>query len=159
MFDIILTTSKSENIIIVPDINSEKIMKRFIILFVLLAAVLLTSCEESDPVVGNSGVTVINNLAFVVDTTFVDSSGPRMVARGSVTNNGSTTVNSPWFIEAQFYTSNTSNTKLGGNNTRIGVPLSRGQSTYWTIYFTSNNVDVRNYPNFGVKDIRGFYDK
>jgi hypothetical protein len=133
-------------------------MKRLYIPLALLLALPITSCEETDPVVGSTGVTQISSLSFTVDTTYLDSSTPRLVAKGSVTNNGSSTVTSPWYIEAQFYTTKTSNTKLGGNNTRIGVPLSRGQSTVWTINFSSGNVDVRDYPDFGVKDIRGFYD-
>jgi hypothetical protein len=39
----------------------------------------------------------------------------------------------------------------------IGVPLSSGQSTFWTIYYSSSSVDVRSYPSFGVNDLRGIY--
>jgi hypothetical protein len=132
-------------------------MKKLLFFLCFTCSILLISCEESDPIVGESGKSVITNLAYTVDTTYVDNASSRLVARGTVRNNGTSQVTSPWYIEAQFYASPTSSTKLGGNNTRIGVPLSRGESTFWTIYFTSNNVDVRNYPNFGVKEIRAFY--
>jgi hypothetical protein len=125
--------------------------------FCCFCSLFLISCDDSDPVVGEPGKAVIENLAYTVDTTYVDNASSRLVARGSVKNNGSSQVTSPWYIEAQFYASATSSTKLGGNNTRIGVPLNRGESTFWTIYFSSNNVDVRSYPNFGVKEIRAFY--
>lgn len=136
--------------------NWEEIMKSFV-LVLLLILFSLTSCEVTDPVVDSPEDTYIPNLSFTVDTTYLDSGASRLVASGIVKNTGSTKVISPWYIEAQFYTSRTSSTKLGGNYTQIGVPLSSGQSTYWTIYFSSSNVDVRSYPNFGVKDLRGIY--
>jgi hypothetical protein len=132
-------------------------MRSFILVILLLLLGLLYSCETTDTVVDNPQDTLIQNLGFTVDTTYLDAGGNRLVASGSVRNNGSTKVTSPWYVEAQFYTTKSSSTKLGGNYTQIGVPLSSGQSTFWTIYFSSSNVDVRSYPNFGVKDLRGIY--
>lgn len=118
---------------------------------------LLLACDEVEPVVDDPHDTVIPNLSFTVDTTYLDSSSNRLVATGTVKNTGSTKVVSPWYVEAQFYTTKSGNTKLGGNYTQIGVPLSSGQSAFWTIYYSSSNVDVRNYPDFGVRDLRGIY--
>jgi len=123
----------------------------FIILFVF------ASCQQTDTTVGSSSDTQINSLTFTVDTTYVDSAGKRLVARGMVKNNGNTTVTSPWYVEGQFYTGDFYTTKLGGNSTEIGVPLSAGQQTFWTIYFSSTNVDVMQYPDFRVNDLRGIY--
>jgi hypothetical protein len=132
-------------------------MKSFMFVSLLVFMWSLTSCETTDPVVDSPTDTLIQNLSFTVDTTFLDSGNNRLVAKGTTRNNGSSKVTSPWYMEAQFYTTKTSNLKLGGGNTQIGVPLSSGQSTLWTIYFTSSNVDVLSYPNFGVKDLRGIY--
>ena len=124
------------------------------ILFVLLV---FNACDEGETTVGTPNVTVIPNLTFVVDTTYLDGPNSRLVAKGTVKNNGTSQVTSPWIVECQFYTNSSRTTKLGGNNTQIGVPLSNGQSTFWTIYYSSSNVDVRNYPNFAVGDLRGIY--
>jgi hypothetical protein len=47
--------------------------------------------------------------------------------------------------------------KLGGNYTQIGVPLTKNESTFWTITYYSSNVNVNNYPNFAVGNLRGIY--
>jgi hypothetical protein len=123
----------------------------------ILISVLIISCEESEPVVGSTQDTAISNLSFTVDTTYLEVSTSQLIARGTVKNNGNSSVSSPWYVEAQFYTDATLRTKLGGSYTQIGVPLSRGQSTFWTINYSSSNVDVKNYPNFAVGDLRGIY--
>jgi hypothetical protein len=113
-------------------------------------------CESvGESTVGSPSDTEITRMAFFVDTTYI--SGSTLYARGRVQNNGSNGVNPPWYVEAQFYTDANYTTKLGGNNTSISVPLSPGQSTFWTISFSSSNVDVRNYPGFTVKDLRAIY--
>ena len=124
---------------------------------IILISFYIVSCEESEPVVGSNQDTAIPNLSFTVDTTYLEVSTSRLYAQGTVKNNGSSSVTSPWYVEAQFYTDATFRTKLGGSYTQIGVPLSRGQSTFWTIYYSSSNVDVKNYPNFAVGDLRGIY--
>jgi hypothetical protein len=96
-------------------------------------------------------------MTFQVDTTYV--SGSSLVAKGRVTNSGYSAVSPPWYVEAQFYTDASYSTKLGGNYTSISVPLSPGQATFWTISFSSQNVDVRSYPGFKVKDLRAIYKK
>jgi hypothetical protein len=132
-------------------------MKSFILVLVIILTCLLLACDPVEPIVEDPQDTAIPNLSFTVDTTYLDSSAGRLVASGTVKNNGSTKVTSPWYVEAQFYATKTSPTKLGGNYTQIGVPLSQGQSTFWTIYYSSSNVDVRNYPDFGIRDLRGIY--
>jgi hypothetical protein len=133
-------------------------MKVLIIVFATMITLVISSCEiGTDTVVDSPQDTYISNLSFTVGNTYLDSGSSRLVASGTVKNNGSTKVTSPWYVEGQFYTTKTSYVKLGGSNTQIGVPLSSGQSTLWTLYFSSSNVDVRNYPNFGIKDLRGIY--
>ena len=126
-------------------------MKQLIIFAAIGLSLFFISCTEgSDPVVGSTGDTTIPNLSFTIDTTY-------LVAKGSVKNNGSAQVTSPWYVECQFYTSPSKTTKLGGNYMQIGVPLSNGQSTLWTINYSSTNVNVNDYPNFAVGDLRGIY--
>ena len=113
------------------------------------------NCETGtvgESTVGSPSDTEIGRMAFFVDTTYV--SGSSLYAKGRVQNTGSNNVAPPWYVEAQFYTDATYSTKLGGNSTSISVPLSPGQATFWTISFSSSNVDVRKYPGFTVKDLR-----
>jgi len=130
---------------------------KHILYLAIFISITIISCEESDPVVGSTQDTSIPNLSFVVDTTYLDAANSRLVAKGSVKNSGNSQVTSPWYVECQFYTNSSRTTKLGGNYTQIGVPLSKGQSAFWTINYSSSNVDVNNYPNFAVGDLRGIY--
>lgn len=83
------------------------------------------SCQKTDSTVGSSSDKQINSLSFTIDTAYVDGANSQLVAKGKVKNNGSITVTSPWYVEAQFYTDDTYSTKLGGNYTQIGVPISK----------------------------------
>lgn len=132
-------------------------MKKLFFGFIFFLIIILTSCEESEPVVGSNESSTIQNLSIVVDTTYLDASNSRLIAKGSVKNNGNSEVTSPWHVECQFYTNSTRTIKLGGNYTQIGVPLSKNQSTFWTISYTSTNVNVNDYPDFAVGDLRGIY--
>ncbi len=134
-------------------------MKFIKYLFLFIFSTVIISCDQTttEPVVGSTQDTQISNLSFKIDTTYLEASASRLVAKGSVTNNGNAEVNSPWYVEGQFYTDATYKTKLGGNSTQIGVPLSRGQSSFWTIYYTSSNVNVNNYPDCRIGDLRGIY--
>jgi hypothetical protein len=129
--------------------------------FIGVVLLVLTGCETptgESTVVGSSGDQVISGLAFFLDTTYVDGSGQgTLIAKGTVRNNGSYNVSSPWYLEGQFYTDATLRTKLGGNYVQVGVPLSPGQQTLWTLTFTSSNTDVRQFPGFRVGDMRGIY--
>lgn len=132
-------------------------MRTILLGIFLWVALLLVSCEVGETTVGSQQDTPIPNLSFAVDTTYLDAQNSKLVARGTVQNNGSSKVNSPWYVECQFYTNSSKTTKLGGNYTQLGVPLSTGQSTFWTISYSSQNVNVSNYPNFDVGDLRGIY--
>ncbi len=132
-------------------------MRIILLSTVLLVSLLLISCDPGETTVGSNQDTPIPSLSFAVDTTYLDAPNNKLVAKGTVKNNGSSKVNSPWYVECQFYTNSNKTTKLGGNYTQIGVPLSNGQSTFWTISYSSQNVNVINYPNFSVGDLRGIY--
>lgn len=128
------------------------------LILVVLAGLVFASCD-ADPgstVVGSGSDTQINGVTFFVDTTYLDAAGSgQLVARGRVKT--SVNISAPWYVEGQFYSDTTWSIKLGGNNTRIDVPLSPSQSTFWTIYFYTSAVDVRQFPNFGIHDLRAIY--
>ncbi len=136
-----------------------KTLKYF--LFVIFLSLLVCcgdlSTNSGGTVVGSTQSSNIPNLTFSVDTAYLESSKSRLVAKGYVTNNGNSKVTSPWYVEGQFYTDETYKIKIGGNYTQIGVPLSKGQSTLWTIYYSSTNFNVNDYPDCKIGDLRGIY--
>lgn len=117
-----------------------------------------SSCENgNNTVVGSTqGNTDINNVSFTV--TQLEVSSTSLKASGTVKNTGTSTISSPWYLEAQFYSDSTLTLKLGGNNTRIGVPLESGLQTIWTITFSDPNIAEGDYPNFRVSNFRAFYN-
>ena len=132
-------------------------MKKLILTLAIFFSLIVVSCEDSEPIVGSTNDTSIPNLVFAVDTTYLDSANSRLVAKGTVKNNGNSQVTSPGYVECQFYTNSSKTTKLGGNYTQIGVPLAKSESTFWTITYSSSNVNVNDYPNFAVGNLRGIY--
>jgi hypothetical protein len=130
------------------------------IILAVVFALSLAACDMPtgyQTTVGQSQDTAIPNVAFTVDTTYISSNPVAMVARGRASNTGTSTISTGWYVEAQFYTDASKRTSLGGNNTKIGVPLPPGQEAVWTIKFASSNVDVRQYPDFAVGDLRAIY--
>lgn len=124
----------------------------------LLFSFVYFGCQQStESTVGSSQDTQIPNTTVTVDTTYIAST--LLYARGKVTNNGTSSITPPWYVECQFYTDSTYTLKLGGNYTTISVPLDPGQGTFWTVSFSSSNVTVQQYPKFKVKDQRAIYKK
>lgn len=138
-------------------INQGNKMKKISTILFVLISLLFTYCDESEPVVGSKDDTSIPNLSFAVDTTYLNAANNQLVAKGTVINAGNSKVTSPWYVECQFYTNSSKTTKLGGNYTQIGVPLAKNESTFWTITYSSSNVNVNDYPNFAVGNLRGIY--
>ena len=131
-------------------------MKLKNILFILLVFITFTFCDsESDSIVGSIEDVEINNVSFVIDSTYEEAS--KLYATGTVTNLGTENILAPWYVEAQFYTNSSYSTKLGGNYTEIKVPLEPYIETFWTITFSSSTIDVNLYPNFRVSDLRAIY--
>ena len=143
--------------------TGEEVMKTqktlwFVLSVSLFLAFLYTSCQVStDSTVGSSQDTQIANTAVTVDSTYI--AGGLMYATGRVTNNGTSTISSPWYVECQFYTDSTYSYKLGGNYKEMTFPLDPGQGTFWTVSFSSSNVNVQQYPRFKVRDQRAIYKK
>ena len=131
-------------------------MKLKNILIILPICITFTFCDsQSDSIVGSIEDVEINNVSFIVDSTYEEAS--KLYAKGRATNLGTKNIQSPWYVEAQFYTNSSYSTKLGGNYTEIKVPLEPYQSTFWTVTFSSSTIDVNLYPDFRVSDLRAVY--
>lgn len=127
--------------------------------FAVFLSVILSSCDDeggSSTIVGSTqGNTDIYNVSFTVTELEVSSS--MLKASGTVKNTGNNTITSPWYVEAQFYKDSTLLLKLGGNRTRIGVPLEPGIQTIWSITFSDPDIAEGDYPNFRVSNLRAYY--
>ncbi len=132
-------------------------MKLHFVLLIASLSFFAFMCEKSDPVVGSNKDVEISGLVFTLDRSNI--SGATMYANGTVRNNGSGQVNSPWLVEGQFYTDSTYTMKLGGSNVQINVPLESGQGTIWSLSFYSNQGNIPTYPKFKVGNLRGIYEK
>ena len=111
--------------------------------------------EPVAPDVQPPGTTVISNVEFAISQQ--DTSEGELVATGTVRNKGTVPITVPWFVGADFYGDSTKTIRLGGSFTEILTPLESNQSTFWTIRFSSPNVDVYDFPEFYVSNIKAYY--
>ena len=124
-----------------------------------ICSTILVSCEVTthDGPVGPPAGNGIDNVSFVVDTTYLLASPAMLVAKGVVKNTGTGNINSPCYVDCYFYTDSTTSVTLGSNDEKSGVPLSPGQSAFWMITLSSPNVDARRFPNFAVSNFGALY--
>lgn len=131
--------------------GSNNMKKRLFLSITIFLAALMLYCETG--IVGSQNDTEIQGVVFTVDTTFISNS--RLIARGLVKNaTRRTTIDPPWFVEGQFYTNAAKTTKLGGDNFQINIPLSLNQETFWELSFSSSIVNVQDFPDFVISDLR-----
>ena len=126
-------------------------------LTVVAVALCAASCgpEPVEPVVEPEGTTAISDVQFVV--TFQDTANGSLVASGTVLNTGTVPIGVPWYVAADFYVDAAFTIRLGTGSTEILTPIEPNQSTFWTIEFSSPNVDVYDYPTFYVTNIKAYY--
>lgn len=132
-------------------------MQKYFFVFIL-SSFILTSCEPvADSTVGSSKDTQISGIIFQIDTVYLDNWRPEIIAKGRAKNSSTYNVSVPWYVEGQFYSDSSFTLKLGGANTKIEVPLSPNQETFWMINFTTENVDLRLYPKATISNVRAIY--
>lgn len=128
----------------------------------LLCLFFILGCNPNagnESITGSSSDTEIKNLSITVDTLYIQGSPAALVVSGAVKNLGTTATTPPWYIEAEFYTDSTYSVKLGGNNTQITSSIKPGESTFWTVRYSSSNTNILEFPNFRVSNIRGIYKR
>ena len=120
-----------------------------------------SSCENGDgnnTIVGTTqGNTNINNVSFTITELEVFSNSLKV--SGTVKNTGSADITPPWYIEGQFYADSTLTLKLGGDNSRINIPLEPGVKTLWSLTFSDPNIAEGDYPHFRVSNMRAYYNE
>jgi hypothetical protein len=117
----------------------------------LILIILLISCDNT---IGSDNVVEINNLEFTIDEQEV--TGSILKVKGNVKNLGSSQIASPWYIEGMFYSNEDFTTILGGASQRINFPLESGVSYGWVLSFSSSEINISDYPNFGFRNLRGY---
>ena len=128
-------------------------MKYFFVPF-LVSIFILFSCDETN-LTGSENVSEIENVTFTNISTSISSN--TLVASGTITNNNqSLSISPPWYIECQYYYTNTSGSKflIGGDNTLINNALPAGVSLVWTLEYQVDNPD--SYSNFTIDDLRAY---
>ena len=128
-------------------------MKKFYITkFVLIT--FFFSCEDNE-ITGSENVSEIENVTFSQVVTTISNNA--LVASGVIINNNqSLSISPPWYIECQYYYSNSmGNTFLiGGENITINNALPPGISLEWTLEHTVENAE--NYMNFTIDQLRAY---
>ena len=138
--------------------NKERlIMKKLVVFLGLIFSVMVFiagSCEESNAIGSEDDIAIAGTI-FHLDTTYTYID--QLIAEGTVENNGSQTITPTWYIEGQFYADSSFVVKLGGANLSFNYPLETGVTTHWRLEFTSDVIDVTEYPNFAVSNLRALY--
>lgn len=126
-------------------------------LAVIAVALLASACgpEPVEPVVQPPGTTVISDVVFAI--TQQDTANGALVATGTVQNTGTVPIGVPWYVAADFYGDAGYTIRLGGSYTEILTPIEANQSTFWTIRFSSSNVNVYDFPVFYVSNLKAYY--
>ncbi|GAB5408655.1 MAG: hypothetical protein BalsKO_10200 [Balneolaceae bacterium] len=126
-------------------------MKNLFLSLFLVASFILINCE-SEPVTGSEEVLEIENVQFVVDSTY--TFGNDFKAEGTITNIGNSSITPIWYLEASFFRDQNQTFKMGGDNTSYSFSLGSGQSTGWQITFRNNQYPASENPDFSVGEIR-----
>ncbi len=123
----------------------------------LAVALVVVACgpKPVEPEIIPPGTTVISGVEFAI--TQQDTANGALVATGTVKNTGTVPIAVPWYVGADFYGDGGYTVRLGGSYTEILTPLEANQSTFWTIRFTSPNVDVYQFPVFFVSNLKAYY--
>ena len=119
-----------------------------------LSLFLATGCYD---IIGSNDVFELDNVTLTV--TEMEVSNYRFKVSGTIVNNGDSTIEAPWYIEAMFYSDSTFTETFGGDNDRMNFPLEPGVTSYWTLTHSSDAVVEANYPNFAIKDLRAYINK
>lgn len=115
---------------------------------------LLFSCDETN-LTGSENVSEIENVTFSDLSTSISNN--TLIASGTITNdNQSLSISPPWYIECQYYYTNTSGNifLIGGENSLINNALPAGVSLEWTLEHQVDNSD--SYSNFTINDLRAY---
>ena len=115
---------------------------------------LLFSCDETN-LTGSENVSEIENVTFSDLSTSISNN--ILIASGTITNdNQSSSISPPWYIECQYYYTNTSGNifLIGGENSLINNALPAGVSLEWTLEHQVDNSE--SYSNFTINDLRAY---
>lgn len=128
-------------------------MKNYCLPLLLFISIFF-SCENTN-LTGSENVSEIENVLFSQINTSISNNV--LTASGTITNNNQTlSISPPWYIECQYYYSNSTGNKflIGGESTTINNALPAGVSLEWTLEHQVDNAE--NYINFTIDDLRAY---
>jgi len=130
-------------------------MKIYLVnLIVTMILAYFSGCGELS-VTGSDDVDEIKNVEFNILEK--QSSQYTLTVKGTIKNNGTFKITPTWYVEGDFYSDNTYVLKLGGSSRQFNYSLDRGETTQWTLSFSSQEYNESDYPNFGIKNLRAYY--
>ena len=138
-------------------------MKKINLLIAVTVCVIIMLISCGDGIVGSELAQKINHIEWSLGTP-EDSTGyvvtnSRLKATGTITNVGDTTILAPWYVEAEFYEDSTFSFILGGDQAYYNENLYVNNSRFWTLEFSSSEIDESLYQDFAIKNFRAFIKK
>ena len=128
----------------------------------LIASIILfTGCQG---VIGSKNNETIDHVEWVLGTDAnpagYSPTNESWLVTGMITNTGDTTILTPWWVEAEFYSDSTFTLILGGDQQSFNVNLQSGVSIQWTLsYSDPDKVEFESYPYFAIDNFRAFISK
>jgi len=138
-------------------------MYKSYLLISLIVCVIMMVISCGDGVIGSKSNRTISHIEWSLGT-LQDSTGyvvtnSGLKATGTITNVGDTTILAPWYIEAEFYVDSTFLFILGGDQVSYNENLYVNNSRFWTLEFSSSEIDESLYQDFAIKNFRAFIKK
>ena len=139
------------------------------VLLTIISLLLFTGCNLS--IFNYTEVEYDNVMITVTKLKFVDSSNVfsypwcSFLASGTVVNIGEDTLfknqymlDPTWFVEGTFYTDSTFTQSIGTSRDMMGVDLTPGDTTTWSMSITDSTVCTLDYPNFTVNNLKVYIE-
>ena len=138
-------------------------MYKSYLLISLIVCVIMMFISCGDGVIGSKSNRTISHIEWSLGT-LQDSTGyvvtnSGLKATGTITNVGDTTILAPWYVEAEFYVDSTFLFILGGDQVSYNENLYVNNSRFWTLEFSSSEIDESLYQDFAIKNFRAFIKK
>lgn len=125
-------------------------MYKIVIIIIFIATI---SCTKTEYVylVPNSGKKINSEISITNYQNETDS----LIIKGNITTKEN--INNFWYVLADFYTDSTFTHKLGFGKTLFNYSLKNNEKTTFKIVFKNNNVELKKFPNFKVKNLETVY--
>lgn len=130
---------------------------RAIVVGLVLLRLVGSGCESEPSVTGADDVFVLPGAQITLSSYAIVDNG--LQANGTVKNAGTTRYAPYWYVEGDFYSDSTFTLKLGGAVKSFSFPLEPGVATPLVLRFSSQTIDVNQFPHFRVGNLRAYREQ